>query len=149
MPAWTTPELWPVWCEASWCSASNTTISASGRRRASSRPTASPMIPPPTIPKTGGTRSVPDRRRWKGRRRGHWLIDHERHPVLDAELVAAGGIQAVTDHGQVTAQTREGRPDCGCPSAVSTSPIRTAGTYQRVPEPAVLAGWPIAAWVRL
>src|SRR5687767_12480084 len=55
MPAWTTPELWPLWCRASASSCSRTTTRVPGRRRRTSRPTASPRIPPPTMP----TVSVP------------------------------------------------------------------------------------------
>src|SRR6478735_3257158 len=50
MPACTTPELCPVWCWATRLSFSKTTTRVPGRRRTSSRPTASPMIPPPTMP---------------------------------------------------------------------------------------------------
>src|ERR671914_2952029 len=48
MPAWMTPLLAPVWPVASLGARSSTTASRSGRRRLSSRATASPTIPPPT-----------------------------------------------------------------------------------------------------
>src|SRR5689334_20372761 len=48
MPAWITPLLAPVWPPATPGPASSTTAFRSGRRRLSSRVTASPTIPPPT-----------------------------------------------------------------------------------------------------
>src|SRR6476469_2521233 len=50
MPAWTTPELWPVWWAATRYSFSSTTTRVPGRRRTSSRAIASPTMPPPTTP---------------------------------------------------------------------------------------------------
>src|SRR4051812_25079224 len=44
-----TPLLRPVWCRAIVGSRSSTTTESSGRRRCSSRATARPMIPPPTM----------------------------------------------------------------------------------------------------
>src|SRR4051794_41351811 len=46
MPAWMTPELWLVWWAPSAVSRSSTTTRRP--RPASSRPTASPTMPPPT-----------------------------------------------------------------------------------------------------
>src|SRR3954470_7095142 len=48
MPAWITPLLAPVCPPATAGAASSTTASRPGRRRFSSRATASPRIPPPT-----------------------------------------------------------------------------------------------------
>src|SRR5215211_764422 len=48
MPAWMTPLLAPVWPPATAEPCSSTTADRSGRRRVSSRATASPRIPPPT-----------------------------------------------------------------------------------------------------
>src|SRR3954468_4475555 len=48
MPAWITPLLEPVWPPATAGPCSSKTASSPGRRRVSSRATASPRIPPPT-----------------------------------------------------------------------------------------------------
>src|SRR5215204_6590940 len=48
MPAWTTPELWLVWCAPMRGSRSSTTIRRSGWRAPSSAATASPTMPAPT-----------------------------------------------------------------------------------------------------
>src|SRR5688572_5129744 len=48
MPAWTTPELRPVWCTPTRSSFSRTSRCAAGWRAASSRATARPTMPPPT-----------------------------------------------------------------------------------------------------
>src|ERR1700726_2177095 len=48
MPAWTTPELLPVWWSATAGSRSNTHSEAPGWRRISSRAAARPTRPPPT-----------------------------------------------------------------------------------------------------
>src|SRR5215207_574889 len=48
MPAWMTPLLAPVWPVATADARSSTTRRRSGYRRASSRATARPTIPPPT-----------------------------------------------------------------------------------------------------
>src|SRR3954471_20606856 len=49
MPAWATPELRPVWCNAGAGSRSRTATFRPGRRRWSSRAAASPTIPAPTM----------------------------------------------------------------------------------------------------
>src|SRR5918998_72934 len=48
MPAWMTPLLAPVWPPATAAPRSSTAALRSGRRRFSSRATASPRMPPPT-----------------------------------------------------------------------------------------------------
>src|SRR4051794_36142501 len=48
MPAWMTPELWPVWWAPISGSRSSTTTRSRGWRVASSRATARPTIPAPT-----------------------------------------------------------------------------------------------------
>src|SRR3954468_572373 len=53
MPAWATPELRPVWCNAGAGSRSRTATRRPGRRRWNSRAAASPTIPAPT--KTAST----------------------------------------------------------------------------------------------
>src|SRR5687768_1247039 len=75
MPACTTPELWPVWWAPTRGSFSQTVTVVSGRRRASSRATASPTMPAPTTPKVSTIpRTV----------RGGSALRVDREPVLDA-----------------------------------------------------------------
>src|SRR6185369_15307210 len=47
-PLWITPELWPVWWRPTESCLSMTMIRDPGRRRSTSRATASPTIPAPT-----------------------------------------------------------------------------------------------------
>src|SRR3954464_14656586 len=98
MPAWITPLLAPVWPPATAGPASSTTALSAGRRRFSSRATASPRMPPPTTARShsSGATAI-SARLLLGHAAGQQLqvgVDHQLDHLLErgarhpAELVA-------------------------------------------------------------
>src|SRR3954464_9883489 len=112
MPAWITPLLAPVWPPATAGPASSTTALSAGRRRFSSRATASPRMPPPTTARSHSSgATATSARLLLGHASGQQLqvgVDHQLDHVLErgarvpAELVArlAGVADQVLDLGR-------------------------------------------------
>src|SRR5919112_4527090 len=86
MPAWMTPLLAPVCPPATAGPRSSTTAERSGRRRVSSRATASPRIPPPTTARShssGAATSASLLLRYAAREQVQIGVDHQLHHLLE------------------------------------------------------------------